>query len=307
MSASDRDPLERPIIILGSPRSGTSLLSGVIGKHRDLAVAMEPRLVWRYGNDGKSDMLQPDDARPAVVRYIRSRFASLVREQGRSRLVEKTPANSLRPGFIDRVMPDCLFVHILRNPIDCVVGMRDFWTSNQAGLRPPGDGATSLRSNPLVRRLREMRPRQAPYYAAELARRLAPSWLEPVVGPRTLGPRLPGMDQIWREFDLLAVSALQWRWCVEVSCQYGRRLPADRYMECRLEDLDHEALERILDFCGLDPDPGVHEYFGAHFDPSRSASRRTKADGDELERIVRWVEPTMRWLGYQPPPAPAAG
>jgi hypothetical protein len=303
MSPSDAELLERPIIILGSPRSGTSLLSGVIGKHRALAMAMEPRLVWRYGNDGKSDFLARKDARPAVVAHIRSTFARLVREQGKGRLVEKTPSNSLRPAFVDAVFPDCLFVHIVRHPVDCVVGMRDFWSANQGGLQPPGDGATSVRANPIYRRLREMTLRQSPYYAAELARRVAPSWMSRVLGERTLGPRLPGINQIWRELDLLEVAALQWRWCVEVSRQFGRTLPADRYLECRLEDLDPTRLRAVLDFCGLDHDPGVLDYFEGFFDPARSRSRRTRATPDEIERVIRWVEPTMQWLGYEAPAA----
>ena len=96
MVPSDDELLQSPIFILGAPRSGTAILADVLRSHPDLAYVREPRFIWRHGNDGKSDLLQPADARPEVIAHIRASFAGLVRSQGRSRLLEKLPSNSLR-------------------------------------------------------------------------------------------------------------------------------------------------------------------------------------------------------------------
>ena len=117
--------LERPIIVIGAPRSGTTMLSNVLSLHSSLGYVDEPRLVWRWKNDAKSDMLRPEDARPEVVAYIHAAFAKQVHEQGRTRLLEKTPSNALRMGFVDRVFPDAIYLHILRDGRDSVLGIRD--------------------------------------------------------------------------------------------------------------------------------------------------------------------------------------
>ena len=72
--------LDRPIVVVGAPRSGTTLMGELLSAHPALAHVEEPRLTWRYGNDAKSDMLGPEDARPEVCQFIRQRFAATVQQ-----------------------------------------------------------------------------------------------------------------------------------------------------------------------------------------------------------------------------------
>ena len=69
----------------------------VLGVHGDVVHRNEPRLTWRYGNDGRSDWMRPEHATSAIREHIRREFAARVREGGGRRLVEKTPSNALRP------------------------------------------------------------------------------------------------------------------------------------------------------------------------------------------------------------------
>ena len=287
MSEADDALLARPIIIIGAPRSGTSLLLEVLGSHPRLAVLSEPRITWRFGNDRKSDLLRPEDARPAVRDHIRRRFAAMVREQGAERILEKTPSNALRPGFVDQVFPDCLFLNVTRHGVDASLSIRDAW-QRRAGVR-------GVRRRRWMIRLREIDLRQLPRYGLELLRRALPG----LVGRGDWGPRLPGMQALMRELDPLELACLQWRMCTEIACQYGRRLPRGRYLELRLEDLTPERLREILAFCGLDDAPEVWESFRRHFDASQASRRRAQVDPAERERILTWIEPTLRWLGYE--------
>lgn len=284
---SDDELLESPIIIVGAPRSGTTLLGQTLARHGQLAYANEPRLVWRFGNDGRSDALRPEHATPEVRAHIRGAFAGLVRSEGRRRLLEKTPANALRLDFVDAVLPGCRFVHMLRHGVDSVLGIQAYWSSSTGRARPVD----------LRRRLREIRPRQLPYYAREAARRLLPGL--PGLGRNVWGPRLPGIESLLSELDALEISCLQWRACVEAACQAGRRLPADRYLELRLEDVSEASVRRVLEFCGLEDDPAVWEEFHRRFEPGLSGGRSAAADPEEVARIRRWIEPTMRWLGQE--------
>ena len=49
------------------------------------------------------------------------------------------------------------------------------------------------------------------------------------------------------ELDLLEVSALQWRACVESACDYGATMSANRYAEFKLEEFTLESIANLGD------------------------------------------------------------
>lgn len=283
---SEATPLMQPIVIIGAPRSGTTLLGRLLSQHPALAYIEEPRLVWRYGNDHKSDMLTAADARPEVSQYIRTEFTRFVEASGRKRLLEKSPSNSLRLGFVDRVLPDCLFVHIIRNPTESILSIRQYWLQHSRGL-PSGK---------LLQRIREISIRQWPHYGRELVRRILPQQFSGLAGKPVWGPRIPAIDGLLQDLSLLEVCALQWRMCVESARLFGQTLPPARYMELRLEELSPNAITRILSFCQLDDSVALRSAFAREFDHEQVKHRQSLATDDELEVIQRWTEPTAHWL-----------
>lgn len=291
---TDDELLQSPIIILGAARSGTTLLSKVLGQHRDVAHLVEPRMTWRYGNDRKSDMLRPEDATPRVITHIRKRFAQYMRQQGKTRLVEKSPNNSLRPAFVQRVFPDAKFVHIIRNGYDACLSTEDFWDKHAIGI-------SNVTSGRLTQRLKELGPWRLPYYLPEFARRIAPGPIKTLLGPNQWGPRLPGMAAMLRDLGPLAVSCLQWRTCVEISCHFGRTLPVDRYFEFKLEDVSRPVIDDLLRFCELPQDLTVQQYIDDNFDLSRVSGRTRNAPREQIRAAQPWIESTAQWLGYSAP------
>ncbi len=215
--------LSRPIVVVGAPRSGTTILSSLLGAHPSLSLISEPRLTWKYGNESKSDALRPEDASPRVKNHIRSKFKQFSIEAGGGRIVEKTPANSLRMGFTEAVLDDCQFVHIVRNGLDSVLSINGYWKKRARGLQ----------TDNMATRLKELKLNRLPFYAREILRRASPAWLSRVVGEPIWGVEFPGIQTCLKELDLLDVCCLQWRTCVEAACQYGRKLPSDRYLECQ--------------------------------------------------------------------------
>ena len=285
MPESDDTLLKKPIIVIGAPRSGTSMLMRILNRHPNLALLHEPRLTWRYGNDNKSDQLGPQHARPDVCRHIRRTFAQAVRREGKQRLAEKTPANALRLGFVDQVFPDCKFIHTIRNGQDSILAIREKWMHKTHGV-----GAAKL-----MDRIKEMKLRQAPSYARELLRRLMPRRM---TGPNLWGPRIAGIEAMRRELDVVDICCLQWRTCVEAACHYGRQLPHDRYMEYHIEQMSPQRLDAVIDFCELDNSRAMRDYFAEHYDPKHPGRRKKQADPADVQRIRQWIEPTLQWLGY---------
>lgn len=287
---TDDQLLRRPIVVIGSPRSGTTLLSQLLRHHPQVYLANEPRILWKYGNDRRSDLLTAEHATEPIRQEIRARFAGQLREAGKTRLVEKTPSNSLRLPFVDCVLDDAIFVHMVRDGLQSVLSIREFWQNHSVGLP----------KRELMRRIKEIRPRQVPHYAKEFLRRVAGKWAPAAAGPPVWGPRIPGIEEWVRDRDLLEVCAQQWRLCTEMACRDGRQLPADRYTECRLEEFDQAELARIMAFCDLPPAEEVTAEFQRKFDRRQPSGRSQQAEPADVQRVRELIAPTVAWLETLP-------
>lgn len=119
-----------PIFISGCNRGGTTILSQLLATHPEVrnigrGEFNEGQYIWRkrYPDWSRHRWALPPwrwflrrDARsatPAVLRGFREAFASAMPSPGR--MLEKTPANALRIPLIDRIFPNCHFVHVLRD------------------------------------------------------------------------------------------------------------------------------------------------------------------------------------------------
>jgi hypothetical protein len=285
------DSLIKPIVIVGAPRSGTTQLTRIFERHPQLVLAQEPRLIWRYGNDQKSDVLRRVDARPEVIEHVRRYFGRLVPPDRGLRLLEKTPSNTLRLEFVHAVFPDCRIIHIIRDGSRSVYSIRRFWQERTQGV-----SRGKVRKGLLLQRMREVKLRQLPHYAGEVFRRLLPRSLQRYTGTPAWGPRIPGIACMQRELDPLDIACLQWRMCVELACQQGRRLPKENYFECRLENLSADLIHQMCAFCELEAHPSMFEVEGVGFDVARS--RKNQRTQEEIDRVRDWLEPTLQWLGY---------
>lgn len=275
--------LNKPLIILGSPRSGTTILGELLSRHPQLHYEEEPRLTWRYGNDGKSDMLSPGDLDARKIECIRSAFSRRLVASGKHRLLEKTPSNALRPEFVEAIFPDAKFIYISRDPVECILSIRDLWTRKAHGLKDID------RSN-YLRRLKEMRPGQIPYYSVELIKRCLPAGLRGGQTVNLWGPRFPGMKSMLAEIGLLPVCCLQWRFCVEACQHYIRQRPG-HVLQIELEKLDGGRLAEVFAHCELEPAEPVIEAFEKNFVSKMAAGRRENAAPEDLLTIQRWIGP----------------
>ncbi|MDA3824004.1 MAG: sulfotransferase, partial [Bacteroidales bacterium] len=85
--------LERPIIIIGSPRSGTTMVGHCLEKHPDIVYWEEPRSVWMLGNAySRDDELQPQNVNATVRNKVIGSFAKYVQQESGGRFCEKTPS-----------------------------------------------------------------------------------------------------------------------------------------------------------------------------------------------------------------------
>lgn len=124
----------RPIFIVGSARSGTTMLRLMLDSHPRISCGeethflqtLEPvtgrhwRLVERYGFPK-----QYWDERLAT--FYGGAMADYAARRGKERWADKDPSNTLLLPFVDRLFPDAQYIHLLRDGHDVVASHRDRW------------------------------------------------------------------------------------------------------------------------------------------------------------------------------------
>jgi uncharacterized protein (TIGR03032 family) len=225
------NPFDRPIFIVASPRSGTSLLFETL--------AQAPG-VWTIGGEShgliegieglhpeargwESNRLTGADATPETAGRLAQRFLGQIHDRDGSRpapgarglrLLEKTPKNSLRVPFLARAFPDALFIYLYRDPRETISSMLDAWKSGRFATYPGLPGWKGLPWSLL----------------------LVPGWRE--LAGRSLGE----------------IVTEQWITATETLLDDLEALPADRWCVAGYDRLvaDPQAeIERLCAFAGL--------------------------------------------------------
>ncbi len=222
-----------PVFIVGCGRSGTTLLGELIARHPRVKFICEPYDLWAAVHPA-TDFLQIYrhgehhcmlDSR-AVTRETRIRFQRVMSPRRGFTLVEKSPVNALRLGFLDAIAPSARFVHIVRDGVEVAQSIeRKASGARRMAFGPPLNnwwGISGAKWTALVRDGRE-----AGYYAGEIR-------------------HLTADDQR---------GAYEWLVSVrEINAWQSRLGP--RLLELRLEDLISEPrkqLKSVVDWLGLLP------------------------------------------------------
>lgn len=123
--------LDRPIFVIGAPRSGTSMLYAIVRRSSRLAHwPGEAHEVWEADfhpalRGWSSNALTATEAGGDEAADIKRSFFLVT---GRSkRLIDKTPRNALRVGFIDSLFPDARYVFLKRDGRDNVNSLINAW------------------------------------------------------------------------------------------------------------------------------------------------------------------------------------
>lgn len=109
----------RPVLIVGMPRSGTSLIEQIIASHPDAFGAGELLFWGRQTGANEEAILSGNYGAPLIARIAgecEQQLQSL--SAAATRVVDKMPDNFLRLGFIATVFPQASIIHSLRNPPD---------------------------------------------------------------------------------------------------------------------------------------------------------------------------------------------
>jgi hypothetical protein len=272
--------LARPILVIGAPRAGTSLLYSVLRSSSRVAHwPGEAHEVWEADfhpalRGWDSNVLGPQDATGEAAERIRRSFFLVAGP--RRRLIDKTPRNCLRVSFVDALFGDASYVFLVRDGRDNVNSLINAW-------RTPRYRTYEL---PEPHAIPGVDPRWWKFV-------LYPAWRADARGP------------------LEVVCARQWvasnELALEALARVGERCLRVSYE--RFVDAPVAETERIMSWLGLPWEDAVRRRaesvtttpVNVVTPPERGKWRRENRL--EIEAIAPLIAPTMERLGYDPPPS----
>jgi hypothetical protein len=280
------------LVIIGAARSGTNALRDALCSTTSFHTwpCDEINYIWRHGNrTAPTDELTARDARPEVVQAIRALLDRRRRRAPGKSLVEKTCANTLRVEFVDRVLPDALYIHLVRDGREVVASARERW---RARLDLPY----------LARKARFVPIGDLSYYATRYARGRWRRIRSTQGRLPTWGPRFPGIDELASSaISIEVLCAHQWVACVTTARAQLARIDPWRVLTIQYEALVSEPLETlrsVASFAGADPSPSDCSTMADTIRRGSVGTLRSRLGEDELRTIEPVIVPTLRQLGY---------
>jgi hypothetical protein len=268
--------LDRPIFIIGAPRSGTSMLYAILRTSSKLAHwPGEAHEVWEADHHPalrgwSSNALGAEDADPHTAERIRRAFFLVTGPN--SRLIDKTPRNALRIPFIDALFPDARFVFLQREGRDNINSLINAW-------RTPRYRTYEL---PNPHSIAGVDPKWWKFT-------LYPGWQEDAAGP------------------LEIVCAKQWKLSYDHALGALETVPADRWLAVRYEELveaPEDGVGQIMSFLDLPYDLEVRaKAVAARTKPVNVVTppelgKWRRENPKEIESILPLIASTMERLGY---------
>lgn len=295
------------VFLVGSPRSGTTILAELLGRHPDALEWYEPYFIWDW-HLGLSD----DDVREAVLAtapvrdFIRREFEIFLRKSGRKLILEKLPDHAFQIPYVNAVFPDARWVHIIRDGRDVTLSIQKEWHRRRETVERRSFRRLLRTAGDMLRRQHFWRNRaQAVLFELRSNRSFRPGrYLNKAKwgGAVGWGPRFPGWQEELRRRSLVSFNALQWARSVERIFDDSRLIPPGRWLEVRYERLVADpgaVLGEIFSFLGL-PAVDLDAIAGDLHRNSVGLSRKGLSAVD-LRQVEETVGLLLRSLGYREP------
>lgn len=170
-------PVTNPIYILGTGRSGTTVLGIVLSMHRSLGFLNEPKALWHsvyaqedligsYNRGPARYRLNAEDASEQHRNKIHRIYSAYLALTFSKRLLDKYPELIFRIPFVLKIFPDAKFIFLVRNGWDTCSSI-NLW-SDRLGEKSGAEqhdwwGANNRKWNLLVEQLVPEHSDLAPY------------------------------------------------------------------------------------------------------------------------------------------------
>lgn len=286
--------MKRFIIIIGAGRSGTNILGHILASTDACANTFENRYIWNYRQSWRDEFFPEASATEARVRFIRQHFERLRQDSGKRYLIDKTPGNGLRLGYVRRVLSDAIVINIVRDGRFNLSSRIEMWARQSLPTRV----RNNLRQVQRMMKSGNLPPsRLSAFFADNLTMSVSRLALR---RPIVRGERLPGIVRIAQIRGMRYARAVQWRDLVAASIVDGPRHFGDDYYEIRYEDLVAEpeaTIGTLLTALELEPTEATRAHI-AEIRAHRIRDEHGLSD-DELKDVEAVLKPLNQALGYE--------
>lgn len=247
--------VEKPIFIVGTGRSGSTILGKVLSMHRHIAWLNEPKALW-YTIDERHDVnghfgrgpvqyrLLERDVTPDTREAAHRLFGYYLALTASRRIVDKNPEIIFQIPFAESIFPDAKFIFLVRDGWDTVRSI----------------AAWSRRANKVVNGVRQ------DWWGAD--RRKWRLMVDELVSTEPLLADVRGeISELNYQEDMAAV---EWIVTMQEGLRHQRARPESVY-QLRYEDLTRcpdESLPKLLHFCSLPQDSVFLSYAQKVLEPN---------------------------------------
>ena len=118
-----------PVFMLGTGRSGTTVLGMVLSMHRDVGYLNEPKAIWHAIHDGEDLIgnysrengryrLYASEATQDRIKYAHRIYGAYLAASCSQRVLDKYPELVFRASFVKKLFPDAKFLFLIRDGRD---------------------------------------------------------------------------------------------------------------------------------------------------------------------------------------------
>lgn len=140
--------VRKPVFVVGTGRSGTTILGIVLSMHRDVGFLNEPKALWHsvcpgedligsYSRVEARYRLGEVDATSEVIEAAKRLFSAYLIATNSRRVVDKYPELIFRVPFVKAIFPDAKFLFLVRNGWDTCLSI-EHW-STRLGEKKNGE------------------------------------------------------------------------------------------------------------------------------------------------------------------------
>ena len=211
--------LDRPMLVIGAPRSGKSLVTNVFRSAEEFCVLGEALMTWNLGMGSRPDDRRlAEEANEKIREQIVESCLNQIRMRGgeKTRYLDNLAYNALRVPFLHALLPEARLILVVRDAKSVIPEMHYYWTA-KASMR------TALR-----------RTREGLHWQTlpRIAGRFAVNYITSRVRKRraTWGPVVPGLGEFAAKHSAAETAAFQWLRLNEIALSDLKQLPADRWI-----------------------------------------------------------------------------
>lgn len=291
--------------VIGSARSGTTILGEVLDCHPDIAQWYEPYYLWRrFFLCKDNEIWKPEELNDKVKQIIRKEHKVFLKKSKRNILVEKMPSHSFNIKLLLNIFPDAKWIHIVRDGRDITLSMKKEWikrtkiVQNKDYLHSIKTAINVIKRAPYLRYkfmlvLYELNSN----FSFKPSKYLNKAKWKGRIG---WGARFNGWEKKIDELTSIQFNAMQWLETVTAAQEGLKKVAREKKLVVKYENLmkkPKNTLKEILNFMNLEYSEKFYNKI-PKFKSNNYNKWNDELSRDEVNQIKTILSPMLEDLGY---------